>query len=96
MNLHLENASRAYLTFSWSSTYPSCSLLHYNVHTANCGTCPTKVDSTMVVCDDFNVMPDIQVCSIAIQRKCGDYIGNLSDIFQVTLKGEPLLIQDLP
>ena len=89
MNLHLENANRAYLTFGWNSTYPSCPLLHYNIHSANCGTCPTKVDSTSVVCDDFNVMADIQVCSIAIQRRCGDYIvGNTSDIFQMILKGK--------
>ena len=90
VNLHLEDATRANLSFCWNITYPSCPSLHYDVRTKNCGTCPTKVaDSTVAVCDNFNVTSDIQVCSIAIQRRCGsNIVGNTSDIFQVTLKGK--------
>ena len=89
MNLHLEDANTANLSFCWNTTYPSCPSLHYDVRTTNCGTCPTKVDSNAAVCDDFNVTSDVQVCSIAIQRRCGEnIIGNTSDIFQVILKGK--------
>ena len=89
MNLHLEGADEAHLNFGWNSVDPSCPSLHYIVRSTNCGTCPIKVNSTAVVCDDFNVTADFQVCSIAIQRMCGDYIiGIMSDILQVILKGE--------
>ena len=91
MNFHLENANRANLIFSWNSVYPSCPSLHYHVRTTNCGTCSMNVDSTTVLCDSFNVSADLQVCSIAIQRRCGDnIIGNMSDILQVIWKGEEL------
>lgn len=89
MNLRLEDASRESLSFCWNTTYLSCPSLHYDVRTINCGTCPTKVGSNTAVCDDFKITADIQVCSIAIQRRCGENIaGNTSDIFQVFLKGK--------
>ena len=82
MNLHLEGADEAHLNFGWNS-------VDHLGHSTKCGTCPMRVNSTAVVCDEFNVTADFQVCSIAIQRMCGDYVtGIMSDILQVILKGE--------
>ena len=93
MNLHLEDANRTHLNFGWNSVYPSCPSLQYNVRTTNCGTCSMNDDSTTVLCDNFNLTADIQVCSIAIQRRCDDNtIGNMSDILHAILKGEGLSI----
>ena len=93
MNLCLEDANSTFLNFSWTSVFPSCPSLYYNVRTTNCGACHSKDNSTIALCENLNVTADIQVCSIAVQRRCGDNIlGNVSDIFQVTLKGDVIYI----
>ena len=55
--------------------------------------CLDSVNSTTVYCEILDLeMADVQVCSIAVQRRCGgavnSLIGNLSDILQVILKDE--------
>ena len=87
MNLHLEHTNGTHSNFSWDPILPSCPPLSYIVHTKNCGTCPRSIDSATVLCEDFELSTEIHVCSIAVQTRCNDVIGRMSDILQVTLNG---------
>ena len=88
MNVHLEQANKTYLTFSWDPQFPLCPSLRYRIHTKHCGSCPSSVDSTTFMCKNVGVTTDIRACSVAVQARCADMVGNLSDIFQVMLKGD--------
>ena len=89
MNLHLEEANTTYLKFSWDPLNSSlvCPPFRYNIHATNCGSCHENIDSATVVCEDLQISTDIQLCSIAVQSKCNEEVGNMSSILQVVLKG---------
>ena len=88
MNLHLEKANATHLKFSWDPVFPSCPPFKYNVLTSNCGSCYDNVDSATTVCEKSQILTDIHLCSIAVQPKCNETVGNVSDILQVVIKGK--------
>ena len=88
MNLHLEQANATHLKFSWEPVFPSCPPFKYKVQTSNCGACHDNVDSATTMCENSQILTDIQLCSILVQPRCNEVVGNVSDIFQVVLKGK--------
>ena len=92
MNLHREQKNGTHIEFSWDPVFPSCLPFRYNIRTTNCGSCPDSAGSATVLCEaPDSELTDTQVCSIAVQTKCSNAAarsGNVSDIFQVTLKGD--------
>ena len=87
MNLHLEEANTTHLKFSWDTFFRTCPPFRYDIHTTNCGSCLESVDSATVVCNNLQISTDAQLCSIAVQSRCNEVVGNTSDILQVVLKG---------
>ena len=92
MNLHLEEANTTHLKFSWDPFHGNvtCPPLRYDIHATNCGSCLESVDSAMytVVCENLQITTDVQVCSIAVQSRCNEEVGNIDNILQVVLKGK--------
>ena len=87
MNLHLEQANATHLKFSWEPVFPSCPPFKYNVHASNCGSCHDNVDSATTLCENSPSIV-LQLCSIVVQPKCNEAVGNVSDILQIVLKGK--------
>ena len=87
MNLHLEEANTTHLKFSWDPFLRTCPPFRYDIHATNCGSCLESVDSATAVCENLQISTDAQLCSIAVQSKCNEEVGNISDILQVVLKG---------
>ena len=87
MNLHLEEASKAHLKFRWDPFLLIYPPFKYNIHATNCGSCLKSVDSSTVVCENLQISTDIQLCSIAVQSRCNEVVGTMSNILQVVLKG---------
>ena len=90
---HINN--KTHTSFSWATMSPPCSSVQYNIYTTNCGRCPSSTDLASVVCEsvDLSVPTSLQghnICSIAIQTRCGNVIGNISNIFQQAMKGRVL------
>ena len=88
MNLRLEETNETHLNFSWDPLLPSCPPLSYRVHTINCGTCSRNANTSTVLCEISKPLTETHVCSIAVQARCNDVIGRMSDILQVTLYGK--------
>ena len=87
MNLHLEEANTTHLKFSWDPFLRTCPPFRYDIHATNCGSCLESVDSATAVCENLQISTDAQLCSIAVQSRCNEEVGNMSDILQVVLKG---------
>ena len=69
--------------FSWSPVTSDCLVLHYNILTSNCGSCPTTTTDTTVTCTD--VPTNGSMCTFAVQTVvCGDIVGDSSDSVNVT------------
>ena len=74
--------------------FPNCPPFTYNIYTTNCGLCLNSVNSPAVLCEILDSeLTDAQVCSIAVQKKCGGVhvatrFGNISDILQVMRKDD--------
>ena len=73
------------LTFRWSPVGTNCSAdVHYNISTANCGSCPTTTNHTTVTCTDVPI--NGSVCTFSVQVVfCDTILGNLRDVMNITL-----------
>ena len=89
MNVHLEDVNRTHLNFSWDPVFPSCPPLQYDIHATNCGVCSSRTNVSFL-CENVEITTNtkMHMCSVAVQPRCGDVVGMMSQIFQVTLKGD--------
>ena len=87
-NLHLEHTNGTHLKFSWDPVLPPCPPLSYSINAINCGTCPKTVETSTVLCENSELLTEPRVCSIAVQARCDDVSGAISNVLQITLHGK--------
>ena len=90
--IYLDSIGPNAILFSWSVVeHEGCPIFHYNVDTANCGTCyPSTTTSNTSNCTNFRDVTVSNVnnmCNFTVQSViCGNITGNMSYIL-VNLKG---------
>ena len=89
MTFQLISIASEGLTFNWTSVDPTCSGISYRISATGCGNCPSGTNSTTVVCSGIKLSGDTQTCTLSVQSVvCGDIVGNVSDLLNVSLQGD--------
>ena len=89
MNIRLLSVGEGRLTFTWDPVMPACNVIHYNINSVNCGTCPSSSNATTVSCIG-NKMPNhtTRLCTFGVQAVICDSIGgNNSEEVNIVLRG---------
>ena len=84
-DIHVSDITPTHITFSWSTVVSDCRNINYNLHTDNCGICPSATFHTTVSCNNPSI--DGRVCHFRAKSVvCGIIAEDFSNLVTVTLK----------
>ena len=87
-NVMLTDVNPTQLTFSWDPAGTNCLAVKYSILAENCGSCPTKSNTTAAVCTNPQSQPNPgTTCIFRVHTEvCEGIIGGASNT-SVTLRG---------
>ena len=84
INIHLKNVSKGQIEFTWEPV--TCTDIHYNIESVNCGRCPNTTSASNVTCTDVKIT-DRQTCIFGVSTvACSNLVGTNNTI-EVQLEG---------